>query len=389
MLWWPGPLLFLALVLPWHIAVARQDPDFFHFYVVGQHVARLAAEQHSKPLWFYPLIYPLGMMFWGIFLVPALGQGGILSWHVIRRCWARHETQRGNAASQKEKGLEGSMPGQARLFLLLCILTVIVFFSLQPNNLVPDILPAYPPSALLLAAYLTRESSGKRVRWLCAGLTALLLLTLIPASWMVFKQQETAPSTEFEPVLALAVAGLMVGAAAVAFSAFRRRFIPVSLGICLLLVAPALTLTAAKVSVYRKVGGFIKAMPRSMPSEVRIAEWKNYDQSLSFYARRRTLLIDEVDELAFGKALDNHDAFFLSGEGSLRHLAEDGPLLVNLRPADWQRVRQWGTLFPVAANTTNVMAGNRLFFDLMGLAPWRELPSPPRLLLPRLRQPEP
>jgi len=64
--------------------------------------------------------------------------------------------------------------------------------------------------------------------------------------------------------------------------------------------------------------------------------------------------------------------------------------LVNIRPSHWPRVREWKTLKPVAANTTNVMLGNKAFFCLTGLEPWPDsaITPPPLLLMPRHREKE-
>jgi len=121
----------------------------------------------------------------------------------------------------------------------------------------------------------------------------------------------------------------------------------------MVLLFPAMLMVVPSVAKYRKVGGFIKAMPRPLPREIRIAEWRNYDQALSFYSGRRTILVDEVGELAYGSSVGNHEDYFLAGEESLKRLAIEVPLLVNIRPSHWPRVRKWKTLKPVAARRKN------------------------------------
>ena len=64
------------------------------------------------------------------------------------------------------------------------------------------------------------------------------------------------------------------------------------------------------------------------------------------------------------------------------------PLLVNIRPNDWPKVQKWKTMQPVAANSTNIMVGNKAFFRLTGLKPWPDsaIKPPPLLLMPQLRE---
>ena len=45
----PGPsILFLVLVLPWHVAIARRDGEWFDFYVVGEHFRRYFESGHRR-----------------------------------------------------------------------------------------------------------------------------------------------------------------------------------------------------------------------------------------------------------------------------------------------------------------------------------------------------
>jgi len=181
---------------------------------------------------------------------------------------------------------------------------------------------------------------------------------------------------------------LSLGGIFLLVSLFKRRMIPFATGFAMVLLFPAMLMIVPSVAKYRKVGGFIKAMPRPLPGEIRIAEWRNYDQALSFYSGRRTILVDEIGELAYGSTQGDHSDYFLRSEESLKRLALEGPLLVNIRPKAWPKVRNWKTLRPVAANSTNVMVGNEAFFRLTGLKPWPDsaITPPPLLLMPQHRE---
>ena len=43
-----GILLFLAIVLPWHVAMAQRHPEFLHYYVVVQHFDLLASDLRPR-----------------------------------------------------------------------------------------------------------------------------------------------------------------------------------------------------------------------------------------------------------------------------------------------------------------------------------------------------
>jgi 4-amino-4-deoxy-L-arabinose transferase-like glycosyltransferase len=365
--WVPGLLIFAVIVVPWHWAVSSENPGFFHFYIVVQHFARLVSHEHAKPFWFFMAVFPFGMLLWVAFFFPAVANSFRKAFKVVR-------SPRGD--------------GEAILFLSIWVVAVIGLFSLSSCKLIPYILPAYPAMALLMADFVRDRSLKKRsVLWV-AAILATLLLVCAGALMPVAMRQDALPISELMPAIRVGQAGLILGSVFLLGSLFKRRMIPFATGFAMVLLFPAMLMVVPSVAKYRKVGGFIKAMPRPLPGEIRIAEWRNYDQALSFYSGRRTILIDEIGELAYGSSLGDHSEYFLRGEESLKRLAVDVPLLVNIRPGAWPKVRNWKTLKPVAANSTNVMVANEPFFHLTGLKPWPDsaITPPPLLLMPRSRE---
>jgi len=390
MAWGRGLLIFAVIVLPWHLAAGVRNPEFFHFYVVVQHFGRLVSEEHARPFWYFLVIFPFGMLFWTAVFFPA-------SLAAIRR--ASRAIRLPSIGHRKREEREGG-PGDAEgaedlrktrgvLFLVIWAGAVIGLFSLSRSKLVPYILPAYPAMALLIAVHVMNGGlAGTSARW-CAAVTAAFLLALIPvASWYV-RGQEMLPVSELQWPVRIAQAALLLGSVLLGMAVFKRKLIPAAAGLVLVLLLPAVMMSVPVAANYRKVGGLLKGMPVPLPEKIRIAEWRTYDQGLSFYTRRRTILVDNTGELRFGSSLGDHGDFFLKGEESLKRLAGEGPLLVNLRPGDWPRVRGWGMFRLAAANSTNVMAGNEAFFRVAGLIPWPDdaVTPPPLLLMPRLQNP--
>ena len=386
MAWIPGILLFAAIVLPWHIAAALRDPQFLHFYIVVQHFQRLSSQEHTSPFWFFPAILPFGLFFWTALFFPALVKAfrsALDAVKILPRFRWKKKAPIAFPETPESPGKEVESPKV--LFLIIWILAVPGLFSLSSGKLVPYILPAYPAMALLLSRYLVRGGLKNRsTRW-CGAITAGLLLVAIPVVVHFAKVQDTMPAEAARVPLYTALWGLGSGAALLILAVFRRPLMPIATGLVLVALLPSAIFSVPAVANHRKIGGFIKAMPAPLPSEITIAEWSNYDQALSFYTNRRIVLIDEIDELAFGKSLEEPSGFFLKGAKSLKRLAGEGPFLVNLRPEAWPRVRKWGILHPVAVNTTNVMAGNDEFFRITGLVAWPDdiTTESPLLLLPR------
>ncbi len=368
--WGLGLLIFAVIVVPWHWAVASRNPGFFHFYIVIQHFARLVSHEHAKPFWFFFAIFPFGMLFWTAFFFPTMTRS-------LKKAYEAIKLPRGH---------EGR--GEAVLFLVIWVFAVIGLFSLSTCKLIPYILPAYPPMALLVAHFIRGRKELKRpVRW-SAAILGIALLICVWAMMPAAMRQDTLTMSELLPAIRVGQAGFTLGGIFLLVCLFRRRLIPFATGFAMVLLFPAMLMVVPSVANYRKVGGFIKAMPRPLPREIRIAEWRNYDQALSFYSGRRTILVDETGELAYGSTQGNQEDYFLTGEESLKKLVKEAPLLVNIRPDHWPKVRKWGTLKPVAANSTNVMVANDAFFALTGLAPWPDsaLKPAPLLLMPRQRE---
>ncbi len=386
MAWWPGPVAFAIIVAPWHLAVGYRNPEFWHFYIVVQHFARLMGDEHVKPVWFFPATLPLGMMFWGAFLFPAMAKAIRSGFETAKYASTRSMellSQRRNSSCSDR--IQDKDQSEAILLLVIWVVAVVGLFSLSKCKLLPYVLPSYPALALLVGRHLNSKALfGRSTAW-CLALTAVFIMGLILLLPYAARHQDTLPFKEISGLLFLTQCLLAVGFGLVVFSIFRRKMALASVGLVLVLLVPVLDKSAGLITEHRKIGALVKAMPNPLPPDIKIAEWHTYDQSLSFYTRRRTILVDEIGELVHSETSKDHDLFFLNGKNKLRSLASDGPLLVNMRHKDWSSVIKWGVLFPVAANKTNLMVANREFFDLTDLAPWPEeaLKSHPLLLLPR------
>lgn len=385
MCWIRGLFIFAVIVLPWHLAVGARNPEFFHFYFIVQHLGRMVQDEHSRPVWYFLAIFPLGMLFWTAFFFPAMLQGLGRAWRAVRPPWKPQKNP-----DQSERLPDSSCfaqdPGDYTgiLFLIIWAGAVVGLFSLSRCKLVPYILPAYPAMALLTAAYLRNRPLSKAPRW-CAGITAVFLLAAIPVISFYARTQEMIPVTELKWPITIAECALLSGSILLGLSVFKQTLIPFAVGLVMLFLIPSMLMIVPVTATYRKVGGLVKEMNLPLPEDIRVAEWHTFDQGLGFYTQRRTILVDNVGELAFGMALGHKDDYFLKGEERLKHLGREGPVLVNIRPEDWPKVREWGLFHLVAANSTNVMVGNDAFFRLAGLTPWpdRASISPPLLLQPR------
>ena len=386
MAWIPGLLIFAIIVLPWHLAVNSRNPEFAHYYFVVQHFGRLMSEEHSRPFWYFLVIFPAGMLFWTALFFPSMVNALKRAVNAIKLPLnLRREKDERGGSGETTNGDRKAGESEGVLFLVIWVLAVVGLFSLSRGKLVPYILPGYPAMALLIASYIINGGIAKSsARW-CSGLTAALLLIPIPIAYYYAQNQDMLPAGSLVWPVRSAQVALLLGSLMLGIAAFKRKLIPAATGLALVLLLPAMVMIVPTVAKYRKVGGFIKAMPGTLPEQIKVAEWRNYDQGLNFYTHRRTILVDNTGELEFGSTIGDHKEFFLKGEENLKRLGREGPLLVNIRPGDWPKVSRWRMFRPVAANSTNVMVGNKQFFELTGLAPWpdKAITPPPLLLLPR------
>jgi 4-amino-4-deoxy-L-arabinose transferase-like glycosyltransferase len=144
-LWAPGIALYLAVMLPWYVAVQVRNPEFFRVFILEHNLARFSQDvyHHRQPFWFYLPVFLLAMMPWTIILILAV---------VERVRLIRSEGK--DAISNPED----SWP----VFLLIWMLVPVLFFSASQSKLPGYILPAVPAAALLAAQYLgaRRGESG-------------------------------------------------------------------------------------------------------------------------------------------------------------------------------------------------------------------------------------
>jgi 4-amino-4-deoxy-L-arabinose transferase-like glycosyltransferase len=142
-LWIPGIVLYLALMLPWFIAVQLRNPEFFRVFILEHNLARFSQDlyHHRQPFWFYLPVFLLAMMPWTIVLMMAVAERVRLIWSEGKDALA---------------GPEDSWP----VFLLIWILVPVLFFSASQSKLPGYILPAVPAGALLVTQYLAARRSN-------------------------------------------------------------------------------------------------------------------------------------------------------------------------------------------------------------------------------------
>jgi 4-amino-4-deoxy-L-arabinose transferase-like glycosyltransferase len=201
-LWWPGVLLYFAMVLPWFIAVQHQNPTFFREFFLEHNLERFATDryQHNQPFWYYLVVMLLALMPWTVVAVRALIDGiltSVAEWRLRR--------------SRAGKPLP-TRPGDAfPEFLVLWAFIPVLFFSFSQSKLPGYVLPSIPPITILTGDYLFRRRQPGLNRWLLLGHAAVCgttTMSVLLMPWFV------AHSVAMPPTHALVAAALAaIGAA--------------------------------------------------------------------------------------------------------------------------------------------------------------------------------
>ncbi len=146
--WWPGAVLYLAMVLPWYIAVTRRNPDFLRVFFLQHNLERFATDRfhHHQPVWYYLPVLFLGLMPWTILAGAAFVDG-------TRQAFAEWRARR-----DKNRYLWLPRAGDAfPEFLVLWAIFPLIFFSFSGSKLPGYILPSIPPITILTGDYLNRR----------------------------------------------------------------------------------------------------------------------------------------------------------------------------------------------------------------------------------------
>jgi len=149
-----GLAVLAAVLLPWHVAVARRNPGFAWDYVVNQHVLffldrKFPRDSEGDPLAFFWSAYA-GRAFPAVLLAPGAVAEAVRGWSVAAARAARSSA-----------------------LVAVWAAGVLLFFSAAPSRLEHYCLPALPPTALLAARGWQRATSGASGRAWWAAFAAL------------------------------------------------------------------------------------------------------------------------------------------------------------------------------------------------------------------------
>lgn len=292
---WRGVVLALVVALPWFVLVSWRNPEFLHFFVIDQHVARfLWTHEHGEPIWFFLPVLPVMLAPWGLAI---LFDPPVLRAALAPRTWA-----------------------PATRFLVIWAAVIVGFFSLSTSKLLTYVLPAAPPLALLAAR--TLELAFARGR--SAGLLRLAWLLLIGGP-ILSLVGAVLPFVNHHWRTALLVPYLVGGGVILAALGWcvgrilrggRPYAALTTLAIGWFAVLAVVTMGRGAANDYRALGVAARA---ALAPEDRLAVYNHYVQGIPFYAERRAIMVRNVGELRFGSQQGDQSAYFWKTDDDLRH----------------------------------------------------------------------
>jgi 4-amino-4-deoxy-L-arabinose transferase-like glycosyltransferase len=288
-----GLLVLLVLGAPWFVLVSERNPEFARFFFIHEHFERFLTTEHRRPgaWWYFLPMLVVGLLPWT----------GLFAW----RAWA----------SWRDAAVDAPGFAWAR-FCLAWAAFVLVFFSLSGSKLPSYILPIFPAAALVLGRQL--EDVPARTLAIFAAVlvatTAALWLGVM-IGWPRIATALTEPRTPralFDALgpfvklaLGVATASYVLGWLALRKGGAYARTVGVlalALGTML-----AMQFGFAGSDVFRATRSSIdlvavleKAHDPPYDRNAPFFQVRMYDQTLPFYLKRTTTLVEYRDELALG-----------------------------------------------------------------------------------------
>lgn len=282
-IWIPGIVLYLAVMLPWYVAVQLRNPEFFRVFILEHNLARFSQDlyHHRQPFWFYLPVFLLATMPWTLVLVLAVAER-------VRLIWAE--------GKEAFSSPEDSWP----LLLLIWMLVPVLFFSASHSKLPGYILPAVPAGALLVAEYVAVRRSDERKTSLAFAaahgvLCGLLVFAGLSAASIAMNHHLAWESTIYISAAIAMVFALGIGAALMSRGGLSllSRITTFTVVVCVFLVisraAPVIDATQSARPIAESIQAFShEAVPVALFHIGRVQEY-----GLEFYLNRPTEKYEE------------------------------------------------------------------------------------------------
>jgi hypothetical protein len=316
------PLTAIGMVLvvagPWFVAVALETNGAFlegFFGVHHFHRFTNPMDNHPGPVWFYLAAICIGFFPWIIFLLPSLIE--------LRR-----------------RVREQTLWHPADVLIVAWIVVWVGFFSLASTKFPHYVVPAYPALALFTASFIDRwtrhveiyRKLARNAAWgtlAAAGITILIVAPLVSRVHL-----------QGEPLLGMAGAPLIIGAAACACFTERRnvsRALVTFTATAVAFLVTVFAVAAVQVDRHQNTARLAAEIQRRAPAgDLRIGTLHYFRPGFAYYCNQRIeKLVDENAANEFLHAEEGH-RFLVTTESDYRQMAAALPSTIGvLQRSPW------------------------------------------------------
>lgn len=320
-----GLLLFFAITTPWFVLVAQANHEFLRFFFIHEHWERFTSKIHHRD---GPWYYFIPLLVAGIF--PWLGLLPQSLWRGVRQ-------QSGTFQPAK--------------MLLVWALFIFFFFSISSSKLPSYILPIFPALALLIALHLERKPArGLLITGILVGVAGLaglgVCLFADRIAGLHKNALEAALNAAYLPWLGAASLLLMVGALAAALMSrsHQQRAVWI-LAWSGFIGGQLLMLGHEPWGRYIAGTDHLPVIEAELKPDTVLYSVGRYEQSLPFYLRHTTVLVEHPDELEFG--LEQQPQLWIPERAEFvrqwkQHAASGVAAMAIMRPEIFEALQQQG-----------------------------------------------
>ena len=281
---------FLALVLPWYIAVHQAtDGAFTYDFFIHHNFERYTStvSNHHGPVWFYIPVIAASLFPWSFFLLQSL-------WKAMTDSESRLNSK--EATSQ-------FLP----IYCLIWIATVFAFFTISGTKLVTYILPIYLPCSILIARWWQDKFNVHKTLLLrnndaLIGIIGICLATItgLYLSMQVFDEALAAIDSNAFFIPLTIIGFILISSSVVAATAIYKQ---PKLSFAFLCIATMLvycvTIKDFMSPLAHHIDDGIKAFASTLKENENFVSYRLRRESLLFYAKRQVPILKNKDLLAY------------------------------------------------------------------------------------------
>ena len=317
-------LLFCVIAAPWFVIMCLREKEFFQFFFMDQHILRFITTKHKRsgpPYYFIPVL--LGGLFpWSIFIPRAVAQ-----------LWREKEV---------------------RLFLIWSGV-VFCFFSVSGSKLPPYIHPVFPALSVIVAYFFRRQWDGQirpgiepavyAAFFLCVSLTGIVYASGTLDRYLAGLPDMAALSRSIRwLIVSVSIASL--GALCVISLPRMRTYHNLFYTLCTFsLVVFVITMLHSEViDGFNTTKRLAEQINGSSAPPAVVVNYGSFDETLPFYLKKRTYIVNHVGELEMGHKYPDAKGYFLDTESFAGLFRSDRPVYVVLKSKRLPRLQVAGAV---------------------------------------------